>query len=102
MGVAHDDGKNATDTSDTTAFQSSSNSDRMNDTTPSDSEKPSNSTKGLSEGSSSNEYPTGVRLVLLAGASIMGVFLISLDQVRPPNYGQQIAVSASPLPLTLG
>lgn len=28
-----------------------------------------------------NEYPTGLRLVLLAGASIMGVFLISLDQV---------------------
>jgi hypothetical protein len=26
-------------------------------------------------------YPTGLRLVLLAGASIMGVFLISLDQV---------------------
>lgn len=26
------------------------------------------------------EYPTGLRLVLLAGASIMGVFLISLDQ----------------------
>lgn len=28
-------------------------------------------------------YPTGIRLVLLAGASILGVFLISLDQVRP-------------------
>lgn len=27
-----------------------------------------------------DEYPTGMRLVLLAGASIMGVFLISLDQ----------------------
>ncbi|KAH8668967.1 MFS gliotoxin efflux transporter glia [Xylariales sp. PMI_506] len=26
------------------------------------------------------EYPTGLRVVLLAGASIMGVFLISLDQ----------------------
>ncbi|KAJ8127255.1 hypothetical protein O1611_g6382 [Lasiodiplodia mahajangana] len=26
------------------------------------------------------EYPTGIRLVLLAGASILGVFLISLDQ----------------------
>ncbi|KAI0111125.1 MFS gliotoxin efflux transporter glia [Nemania sp. FL0031] len=26
------------------------------------------------------EYPTGLRLVLLAGASILGVFLISLDQ----------------------
>jgi MFS family permease len=30
---------------------------------------------------SGDEYPTGLRLVLLAGASIMGVFLISLDQV---------------------
>lgn len=29
-----------------------------------------------------SEYPTGMRLVLLAGASIMGVFLIALDQVR--------------------
>lgn len=28
-----------------------------------------------------SEYPTGMRLVLLAGASIMGVFLIALDQV---------------------
>lgn len=28
-----------------------------------------------------DEYPHGIRLVLLAGASIMGVFLISLDQV---------------------
>jgi MFS transporter, DHA2 family, glioxin efflux transporter len=28
------------------------------------------------------KYPTGMRFVLLAGASIMGVFLISLDQVR--------------------
>ncbi|CAG9992930.1 unnamed protein product [Clonostachys byssicola] len=27
-----------------------------------------------------NQYPTGLRLILLAGASIMGVFLISLDQ----------------------
>lgn len=29
-----------------------------------------------------DEYPHGIRLILLAGASIMGVFLISLDQVR--------------------
>lgn len=28
-----------------------------------------------------DEYPHGLRLFLLAGASIMGVFLISLDQV---------------------
>lgn len=28
-----------------------------------------------------DEYPVGLRLVLLAGASMMGVFLISLDQV---------------------
>jgi hypothetical protein len=27
------------------------------------------------------EYPQGLKLVLLAGASVMGVFLISLDQV---------------------
>lgn len=29
-----------------------------------------------------DEYPHGLRLFLLASASIMGVFLISLDQVR--------------------
>lgn len=28
-----------------------------------------------------DQYPTGLRQALLAGASIMGVFLISLDQV---------------------
>lgn len=45
-----------------------------------------------------DQYPVGLRLFLLAGASIMGVFLISLDQVsnttqlpprsipKPPNY----------------
>lgn len=33
------------------------------------------------DGGPVDEYPKGFRLVLLAGASIMGVFLISLDQV---------------------
>ena len=34
-----------------------------------------------------DQYPHGLRLFLLAGASIMGVFLISLDQVctHPPS-----------------
>ena len=36
------------------------------------------------------EYPTGLRLVLLAGASIMGVFLISLDQVSSSSCTMRI------------
>ena len=43
----------------------------------SDSEQPRQAVAAVS----ADEYPTGLRLVLLAGASIMGVFLISLDQV---------------------
>ena len=35
----------------------------------------------LDQAVAADEYPHGIRLVLLAGASIMGVFLISLDQV---------------------
>ncbi|KXX75974.1 putative HC-toxin efflux carrier TOXA [Madurella mycetomatis] len=37
-----------------------------------------------------DEYPTGMRLVLLAGASIMGVFLISLDQARQTIVGTAV------------
>lgn len=36
---------------------------------------------GQSRQQDANMYPTGFRLFFLAGASIMGVFLISLDQV---------------------
>ncbi|RYP42279.1 hypothetical protein DL767_000443 [Monosporascus sp. MG133] len=52
-------------------------------------EKYEEPTKSLSDSSQSGQavaatkedgYPTGLRLVLLAGASIIGVFLISLDQ----------------------
>ncbi|KAB8336835.1 hypothetical protein FH972_021143 [Carpinus fangiana] len=52
-------------------------------------EKPEESTMALGDNAESSEtvvyvdddmYSTGIRLVLLAGASIMGVFLISLDQ----------------------
>jgi hypothetical protein len=54
-----------------------------------DTSKPSTLNNGeLSDGSVKepgkapvDEYPHGLRLFLLAGASIMGVFLISLDQV---------------------
>ena len=35
----------------------------------------------MEQAGTAEEYPHGIRLVLLAGASIMGVFLISLDQV---------------------
>ena len=33
------------------------------------------------ETSTSDEYPTGLRLVVLVGAVVLSVFLISLDQV---------------------
>jgi hypothetical protein len=61
-------------------------------------EKPDESVKSASDSGSKKspgsegalEYPTGLRLVLLAGASILGVFLISLDQVS--NYHDRLLV----------
>lgn len=44
---------------------------------PSDSDE----AEKIEQAGTAEEYPHGIRLVLLAGASIMGVFLISLDQV---------------------
>ena len=37
------------------------------------------STNGVTE----NQYPHGLKLVALAGASVVSIFLIALDQVRP-------------------
>lgn len=36
------------------------------------------------EGMTDDQYPHGYKLVLLAGAAIIAVFLIALDQVRTP------------------
>ena len=38
-------------------------------------------TKNSEQSVAADDYPHGIRLFLLAGSSIMGVFLISLDQV---------------------
>lgn len=46
----------------------------------------SDSPVNVSSNKDVSEYPTGMRLVLLAGASIMGVFLIALDQVSPVQW----------------
>jgi hypothetical protein len=71
MGLVNEDAKDATDPSTNSGeFASSGN------------EKPEEpwTDQSVAAGGA-DEYPTGLRLVLLAGASIMGVFLISLDQV---------------------
>ncbi len=52
-------------------------SDTKRDVGDSDSALPENTTQGMTE----DQYPHGLRLVLLAGASIIAVFLIALDQV---------------------
>ena len=69
---------------------SDSLSNQSRDVGPSSNEKAKNSLTtrgdyGEFEGTGTageDEYPIGLLLVLLAGASMMGVFLISLDQVR--------------------
>lgn len=78
MGLAHEESKNETDTV------------VLSDRVSNNSQKDASSGHEKHEESENKEvttndkimYPTGIRLVLLAGASIMGVFLISLDQVR--------------------
>ena len=54
-----------------------------NDTDESDRTSLEKSTHDMAE----DQYPHGLKLVLLAGASIVAVFLIALDQVRtnPPT-----------------
>lgn len=51
----------------------------MDDKLEGDANRDSSQSRG--QALEAEQYPTGFRMVLLAGASIMGVFLISLDQV---------------------
>jgi hypothetical protein len=88
------------------AVSSSSPKDSPRQAAQSELEKPDPSANALGESDSEqsrraaatavgvNEYPTGLRLVLLAGASIMGVFLISLDQVCTSRHGSLFPFSS--------
>lgn len=95
MGVIHDDVKDMTDSTMTTPTPLSNNSE---DFTPSGNEKSeeqdrqsNQSDQGeIASGGNDYPYPTGFRLALLAGASIMGVFLISLDQVSKISTSRSI------------
>jgi MFS transporter, DHA2 family, glioxin efflux transporter len=50
-------------------------------TSDSDEANPEKPAHGVAE----DNYPRGLNFVLLAGASIVAVFLIALDQVRSPR-----------------
>ena len=108
MGESHEEAEDAKDAMiDQPAVAASNNSlaNNCGEVASSGNEKPEEPMTALSDSDESGEtvvaavgeeYPTGLRLVLLAGASMIGVFLISLDQVSS-NLAQITLISNSAL-----
>lgn len=63
------------------------NTSDMNNVGHSDSAHPEKPVHGMPD----DQYPHGLKLILLAGASIVAVFLIALDQVSTlPTYADTV------------
>jgi hypothetical protein len=74
----------ATVTVDNTEPSKSIVADATNPDKAGDSDSSNEGTRNPVRHMSDDEYPQGFRLVLLAGASLVAVFLIALDQVSNP------------------
>jgi hypothetical protein len=61
------------------AQPSTSNTPNINSIGGSDNENPKESIQSMTD----DQYPHGLKLALLIGASVIAVFLIALDQVSP-------------------